>query len=257
QERNAARNAGHAGPQGLAAGADAWVRHRPAHSYAFQRTAAGGRRLSLSGAAEDAAQGLGESRVGHFRNQPQSEVLQTHGRGQETIASGNRGLWTRGAGNRIGNVQSVSRHCQDCQDCQKSPGLSRSPVLAIFGNFRTSGKQRGFMGEFFRRIYYLLNRRRLERELQDDIDAHREMLSEAARKDFGNVALARERAREAWGWGWLDRLLQDLRFGARLLKKSPGLVFTAVIVLALGIGVNVTAFNLMDVMFFKPLRVRD
>jgi len=113
------------------------------------------------------------------------------------------------------------------------------------------------MGEFFRRVYYLLNRRKLERELQNDIDAHREMLSEAARKDFGNVALARERAREAWGWGWLDRLLQDLRFGARLLRKSPGLVFTAVIVLALGIGVNVTAFNLMDVLFFKPLRVRD
>ena len=113
------------------------------------------------------------------------------------------------------------------------------------------------MGEFFRRIYYLLNRRRLERELQNDIDFHREMLSGESRKDFGNTTRMRERAREAWGWGWLDRVAQDLRFGARLLKKSPGLVFTATVVLALGIGVNVTAFNLMDVMFFKPLRVRD
>src|SRR5580765_201453 len=113
------------------------------------------------------------------------------------------------------------------------------------------------MGEFFRRIYYLLNRSKLERELQNDIEFHREMLSAESRKDFGNAALARERSREAWGWGWLDRLIQDLRFGSRLLKKSPGLVFTAITVLALGIGVNVTAFNLVDVMFFKPLHVRD
>jgi predicted permease len=113
------------------------------------------------------------------------------------------------------------------------------------------------MGELFRRIYYLLNRSKLERALQNDIEFHREMLSHESRKDFGNATLARERSREAWGWGWLDRLMQDLRFGSRLLKKSPGLAFTAITVLALGIGVNVTAFNLVDVMFFKPLHVRD
>jgi len=67
----------------------------------------------------------------------------------------------------------------------------------------------------------------------------------------------RERSREAWGWGWLDRLAQDVRFGFRLLKKSPGVTFTAIMVLALGIGVNVTAFNLVDVIFFKTLHVRD
>jgi predicted permease len=113
------------------------------------------------------------------------------------------------------------------------------------------------MGEFFRRIYFLFNRRRLERELQNDIDFHREMLSAESRKDFGNATLMRERAREAWGFVWLDRLAQDLRFGARLLHKSPGLALTAIAILALGIGVNVTAFNLVDVVFFKPLHVRD
>src|SRR5262249_24033141 len=86
---------------------------------------------------------------------------------------------------------------------------------------------------------------------------HREMLSAEARKDFGNATLARERSREAWGWGWLDRLAQDLRFGLRLLRKSPGLALTAITVLALGIGVNVTPFSLIDVCFFKPLPVRD
>ena len=113
------------------------------------------------------------------------------------------------------------------------------------------------MGDLFRRIYYLLNRRRLERELQNDIDVHREMLSPEARKDFGNATLAREHSREAWGWGWLDRAAQDLRFGARVLKKSPGLAFTAITVLALGIGVNVTVFNLINVFFLRPLPVHD
>lgn len=113
------------------------------------------------------------------------------------------------------------------------------------------------MREFLRRLYYLLNRRRMEQELQNDIEVHREMMSAENRKDFGNPSLLRERARETWGWGWLDRVFQDLRFGARLLRKSPALAFTAIGVLALGIGVNVTAFNIVDVMFFKPLPVRD
>ncbi|HEY6308842.1 MAG TPA: ADOP family duplicated permease [Candidatus Angelobacter sp.] len=113
------------------------------------------------------------------------------------------------------------------------------------------------MREVSRRLYYLLNRRRLKRELENDMEAHLEMMSADNRKDFGNPALLRERSHEAWGWGWLDRVFQDLRFGVRLLRKSPALAFTAIAVLALGIGVNVTAFNLVDVMFFKPLPVRD
>ena len=113
------------------------------------------------------------------------------------------------------------------------------------------------MGDFFRRIYYLLHRRRLEQELQNDMMVHREMLRQENQKDFGNVLLLQERSREAWGWSWLDHLFQDLRFGARLLSKSPALALTAIAVLALGIGVNVTAFTLVDVMFFKPLPVRD
>jgi predicted permease len=113
------------------------------------------------------------------------------------------------------------------------------------------------MRELFRRLHYLLNRSKLERELQGDMEVHREMMSAENRKDFGNPTLLRERSQEAWGWSWLDRLFQDLRFGARLLKKSPALAFTAIAVLALGIGVNVTAFNIVNMMFFKPLPVRD
>ena len=112
------------------------------------------------------------------------------------------------------------------------------------------------MGEFFRRIYYLLNRRRLERELRHDIEVHRELLGDN-RSNFGNATLLQEESSNAWGWGWLDRSFQDVRFGLRVLRKSPAMSITAITVLALGIGVNVTAFNIVDVMFFKPLPVRD
>lgn len=113
------------------------------------------------------------------------------------------------------------------------------------------------MGEFLRRIYYLLNRRKLQRELENDIAVHREMMSAENRRDFGNSALLREQANEVWGWGWLERFLQDARFGARMLRRSPGMALTAIAVLALGIGVNLTAFNFVNALFFRPLPIHD
>ncbi|MGC2695514.1 MAG: ADOP family duplicated permease [Candidatus Angelobacter sp.] len=113
------------------------------------------------------------------------------------------------------------------------------------------------MSQFFRRVYYLLNRRRLQRELENDMLAHREMMSAELRRDFGNPALLRENSHAIWGWGWLERFFQDVLFGVRLFYKAPALTLTAIAVLALGIGVNVTAFNFVDIMFFRPLPVRD
>ncbi len=104
------------------------------------------------------------------------------------------------------------------------------------------------MTELFRRLLYLVNRRRLERELSDEMAAHREMLREeksAGAPSFGSELRAIESSREVWGWCWLDRLLQDLHYGLRLLRRSPGFSLTAMIVLALGIGVNLTVFRLL------------
>jgi predicted permease len=113
------------------------------------------------------------------------------------------------------------------------------------------------MGELFRRIKYLINRRRLDAELASDMEFHREMAARAGRSNFGNTLRMREQAREAWGWTWLDRLIQDLRYGVRILARSPGFTLMAVLVLAIGIGVNVAAFSLFDMVALEPLPVRD
>ena len=113
------------------------------------------------------------------------------------------------------------------------------------------------MGELFRRIRYLINRRRFDRELESDMEFHREMAARAGRSNFGNTLRMREQAREAWGWTWLDRLIQDLRYGVRILARSPGFTLMAVLVLAIGIGINVSAFSLFNMVALTPLPVRD
>src|SRR5258708_5882042 len=113
------------------------------------------------------------------------------------------------------------------------------------------------MREFFRRLYYLVKRRKLAKALENDMAFHREMLARENQKDFGNPALLREQANDAWGGGWLDLFAQDNNFGSGMFGNAPLLSPAAIAVLTLGVGVNVTVFNLVDVMLFKPLPVRD
>jgi putative ABC transport system permease protein len=111
------------------------------------------------------------------------------------------------------------------------------------------------MNEFFRRLRYLLSRRRFDRELENDMEFHQEMAAREGRNNFGNILRLREEAREAWGWIWIDRLGQDLRYGVRLTLRSPSFTLMAVLVLAIGIGINVAAFGLFDLVALKPLPV--
>ena len=111
------------------------------------------------------------------------------------------------------------------------------------------------MNEFFRRLIYLFSRRRLDRELESDMQFHREIAAREGRNNFGNMLQLREEAREAWGWTWIDRLGQDLRYGIRVMAHSPGFTLVAVMVLAIGIGVNVAAFGLFDMVALQPLPV--
>jgi predicted permease len=109
--------------------------------------------------------------------------------------------------------------------------------------------------ELLRKLRYLLLQGQRERELSSEMDAHREMMMQAGKTNFGSVLRLREDAREAWGWMWLDRLAQDLRYGVRVLARTPGFTVTAVLVLSVGIGINIAAFSLFDMLALEYLPV--
>jgi len=80
---------------------------------------------------------------------------------------------------------------------------------------------------------------------------------DAARRRFGNVALAQQKSREMWACNWIESLWQDLGFGLRQLMRSPGFTAIAVLTLALGIGANTAIFQLLDAVRLRSLPVTN
>ena len=101
-----------------------------------------------------------------------------------------------------------------------------------------------FLGEWFRRLQYLLNRRRVDAALTQEMEAHRAEMGRPAA--FGNVQRLREEAHDVWGWNWLDHLVRDLRYGARALRRTPGFAIGAVLSLALGFALAATAVSVSN-----------
>ena len=106
-------------------------------------------------------------------------------------------------------------------------------------------------GEWMRRLWYLLNRRRLDAALAREMASHRAAMADP--RAFGNAARLQEEAREVWGWRWLDDLLQDLRYTVRSLAGHKAFAASVVVTLALGIGAATAVFSLVNGLVLRPL----
>lgn len=79
----------------------------------------------------------------------------------------------------------------------------------------------------------------------------------ASRRDFGNTLRLKEDVREVWGWLWLQRLGQDIRYGWRTLRNNPLFAAMAVLSLALGIGANTAIYSIIDAIMIRALPVKN
>ena len=105
----------------------------------------------------------------------------------------------------------------------------------------------------FRRFINSLRQKHLEAEIQKEIEFHRSESSGS----FGNVTAISEQMRDASTMVQFESLLQDLRYGLRLLARTPGVSAIAVLSLALGIGANAAVFSLVDRVMLSFLPVKQ
>lgn len=120
--------------------------------------------------------------------------------------------------------------------------------------------------ELFRRVAMLVRGSRFDTEIEEELEFHRGMETEAnerngmpcreaqavAGRRVGNLLWLREESRDQWGWGWLDRLRGDAAYALRMLWRCPGYSAAVCATLAIAIGANSLVFSVADGLVFRP-----
>jgi hypothetical protein len=124
------------------------------------------------------------------------------------------------------------------------------------------------MPSTLRRLIAYFRRNRHDDDLAEEIRLHLELRTRSllddgmppadarreAHRQFGNVTLIRERTREQWGGSSIDKLIQDVRYGLRLVRKAPGFSAVAIASLAVGIGASAVVFSLANALLLRPVQ---
>ena len=119
---------------------------------------------------------------------------------------------------------------------------------------------------WFSRLVGLFQKNERDAEMAEEIQAHLDLLTErniaagmlphearnAALRQFGGIEQTKEIAREQRVWRWADEFVQDIRYGARMLRRTPGFSILAILCLTLGIGTNAAALSWIEGILIRP-----